>query len=104
MLAEMAQRADVALARGTDVAHEAVYATVLHLRRIVGAVSVALVRVKREAEDLVWDYEDLAGDLRSSAGSPHHLSVGHVELHQQVDGYPDGSKEGDSPGPALSNS
>jgi hypothetical protein len=33
---------------------------VLHLRRIVGALSVAVVRVKREAEDLVWDYQDVA--------------------------------------------
>ena len=82
MLAELAQRADVALARGTDVAYEAVYATVLHLRRIVGTVSVALVRVKRETEDLVWDYQDVAGDLRSPAGSGNDLPhVGQIDLH-----------------------
>jgi hypothetical protein len=43
--------------RATDVVHEAVHATVLHLRRIVGALSAAVVRVKRAAEDLVWDYQ-----------------------------------------------
>jgi hypothetical protein len=49
--------------RATDVVH----ATVLHLRRIVGALSAAVVRVKRAAEDLVWDCQDVAGDLRRSA-------------------------------------
>jgi hypothetical protein len=51
MLAEMGRRADDALTRGTDVAHETVDATLLHLRRIVGAVSGAVIRVKREAQD-----------------------------------------------------
>ena len=32
-------------------------------------MSVAVVRVKREAEDLVWDYQDVAGDLRRSDGT-----------------------------------
>jgi hypothetical protein len=64
MLTELGRRGDVALTRGTDAAHEAVHATVLHLRRIVGAVSVALGRVTREAQDLVWDYRDVASDLR----------------------------------------
>jgi hypothetical protein len=53
MLAEIGRRADFALTRATDVVDEGAHATVLHLRRIVGAVSVAVVRVKREAEDLV---------------------------------------------------
>ena len=64
MLAELGHRVDAALTRGTDAAHEAVHATVVHLRRIVGAVSVALGRVRREAQDLVWDYQDVAADLR----------------------------------------
>jgi hypothetical protein len=64
MLTELGRRVDVALTRGTDAAHEAVHATVVHLRRIVGAVSVALGRVTREAQDLVWDYQDVASDLR----------------------------------------
>ena len=64
MLTELGRRGDVALTRGADAAHEAVHATVLHLRRIVGAVSVALGRVTREAQDLVWDYQDVASDLR----------------------------------------
>ena len=69
MLAEIGRRADFALTRATDVVHEGAHATVLHLRRIVGAVSVAVVRVKREAEDLVCDYQDVAGDLRWSDGT-----------------------------------
>jgi hypothetical protein len=64
MLTELGRRADSALTRGTDAAHEAVRATALHLRRIVGAVSLALGRVTREAQDLVWDYQDVASDLR----------------------------------------
>ena len=64
MLIELGRTVDVALTRGADAAHEAVHATVLHLQRIVGAVSVALGRVTREAQDLVWDYQDVASDLR----------------------------------------
>lgn len=64
MLAELGRRADLALTRGTGAAHEAAHVTVLHLRRIVGALSQAVLRVKREAEDLVWDYQDVAADLR----------------------------------------
>ncbi|HKV22541.1 MAG TPA: hypothetical protein VJR50_26190 [Mycobacterium sp.] len=64
MLAELGRRADAALRRGTDAIGEAVHVTVLHARRIAGAVSVAAFRVKREAEDLVWDYQDVAADLR----------------------------------------
>ncbi|WP_123024244.1 hypothetical protein [Mycolicibacterium stellerae] len=64
MLAELGRRADAALTRGTDAAHEAAHATVLHLRRIVGAVSVALTRVTKETRDLAWNYQDVAADLR----------------------------------------
>ena len=64
MLAALGRRVDTALRRGTDAAAEAAYATVLHARRVVGAVSVAANRVKRETKDLVWDYQDVATDLR----------------------------------------
>ena len=64
MFAELGLRADAAVRRGTDAAGEAVHATVLHARRIAGAVAVAASRVKRETEDLVWDYQDVASDLR----------------------------------------
>jgi hypothetical protein len=67
MLAELGRRGDAALTRGADAANQAVYATVLHLRRIVGAVSVAVTRVTREAHDLAWDYQDVAADLRRPA-------------------------------------
>lgn len=69
MLTKLGRRVDVALTRGTDAAHEAVHVTVVHLRRIVGAVSVALGRVTREAQDLVWDYQDVASDLRRRSDS-----------------------------------
>lgn len=67
MLAELARRGDAALTRGTDAGHEAVHATVHHLRRMVGAVSGALARVTREARDLAWDYQDVAAELRRPA-------------------------------------
>jgi hypothetical protein len=69
MLTELGRRGDVALTRGVDAAHDAVHATVLHLRRIVGAVTVALGRVTRETQDLVWDYQDVASDLRRRGDS-----------------------------------
>ena len=50
MLAELGRRADAALRRGTDAVGEAVHATVLHARRIVGAVSVAAFRVRCSPE------------------------------------------------------
>jgi hypothetical protein len=59
--------------RVTDVAFEAVQVTVLHSRRIVGVVSSALRRVTQEVEDLVWDYRDVAGDLRRSARTGEQL-------------------------------
>ena len=64
MLAQLGRRADVAITRGIDAAQEGVHATAVHLRRIVGAVSVAVARVTREARDLAWDYQDVASDLR----------------------------------------
>jgi hypothetical protein len=48
MLAEIGRRALFALTRATDVVHKGAHSTVLHLRRIVGALSVAVVRVKRK--------------------------------------------------------
>jgi hypothetical protein len=85
MLAEMGRRADDALTRGTDVAHEAVDATLLHLRRIVGAVSGAVIRVKREAQDLVWDYQDVAADLRRGDGSGNYRpNVDLIDLRHKL--------------------
>jgi hypothetical protein len=85
MLDELGHRADVALTRGTDVAREAVHATVLHLRRIVGAVSGAVVRVKREAQDLVWDYRDVAADLRHHDSRGNRLpNVDVIDLRQKL--------------------
>jgi hypothetical protein len=55
------------LTRIADIAVEAVNATALHVRRIVGAVYTALGRAKREVSDLAWDYNDLAGSVRWSA-------------------------------------
>ena len=64
MLAKLGRRAGVALTRGSDAVHEAVHATVLHVRRIAGAVSVAAARVRHETQDLAWDYKDVAAGLR----------------------------------------
>ena len=83
MLAELGQATDAALERGSDVAHEAVHATVVHVRRIAGVVSSAAVRVAREVEDLAWDYRDVAGDLRRSASRGNHLPVvGPIDLRE----------------------
>jgi|EndMetStandDraft_7_1072992.scaffolds.fasta_scaffold902087_2 hypothetical protein len=76
MFAELGRRADAALRRGTDAVHEAVHATVLHARRIVGTVAVAASRVKHETEDLVWDYQDVATELRRpDDDKPKHAEV-----------------------------
>jgi hypothetical protein len=64
MLGELGRRADAALTRGADAVHEGVHATVLHARRIAGAVTVAVTRVRRETQDLAWDYKDVAAGLR----------------------------------------
>ena len=64
MLADLGRGADAAITKGADAAREAVHATVLHLRRIAGALSEAVGRVTRETHDLVWDYRDVASDLR----------------------------------------
>jgi len=82
MLGDIGRTADVALARGTDTAHEAVHATVVHLRRIVGAISGAAARVAREAQNLAWDYRDVASDLRRPAdNNTVHLNI--VELRPE---------------------
>ena len=54
------------LNRIADIAVEAVNATALHVRRIVGALYTALGRAKREVGDLAWDYNELAGSVRWS--------------------------------------
>lgn len=64
MLAKWGRKADAALARGTDTAHEAAHTTVLHVQRIAAALTSAVTRVGREAQDLAWDYRDVARDLR----------------------------------------
>jgi hypothetical protein len=85
MFAELGRRADAALRRGTDAVGEALHVTVLHARRVAGAVSVAAFRVKREAEDLVWDYQDVAADLRR----PGEITTGQAAVEStQADGPP----------------
>jgi hypothetical protein len=82
------------LARVTDVAYEAVHATGMHARRIAGAVSTALARVTREVGDLVWDYRDMAGDLRRPPrGESHVADVDPVDLRQPPDASPGGAKQ-----------
>lgn len=83
MLAELGRRADVAMRRGADAVGEAVHATAIHARRIVGAVAVAATRVKRETQDLVWDYQDVAADLRRPGDEPGRRDQ--VEPRQEPD-------------------
>ena len=52
------------LERGIDVAHEAVQATAVHAGRIAGIVVSAVGQLRTEVGDLVWDFRDLAGDLK----------------------------------------
>ena len=74
MLGELGRRGDVALRRGANAGQEAVHVTTLYVRRIVGALSVAVSRVAKESRDLVWNYQDVAADLRRPAqGEPPEL-------------------------------
>jgi hypothetical protein len=78
------------LDRATDVAFEAVNVTAMHLRRIAGLVCTALARAVQEVEDLVWDYQDLAGDLRRSDRLSNGLhDAGSSDLHWPATGYRD---------------
>jgi hypothetical protein len=56
------------LNRVTELATEVGVATTLHVRRIVQVVRTAVGRTGREVGDLVWDYSELAGDLRRKPG------------------------------------
>lgn len=53
--------------RAIDNAFEAVNTTATHLGRIVGLVAGAAARAVQEVKDLVWDYRDLAGEVRKPA-------------------------------------
>ncbi len=48
------------------IAVEAVNATALHVRRMVGALCTAVGRAEREVNELAWDYNELAGSVRWS--------------------------------------
>ncbi|GFG62565.1 hypothetical protein MKUB_00550 [Mycobacterium kubicae] len=67
MFANLGRGAEVAVARSAFAVHQVLDTTVLHLRRIAGAVSETLTRVTREARDLAWDYQDMAADLHNFA-------------------------------------
>ncbi|MEE6139081.1 hypothetical protein SKC41_22470 [Mycobacterium sp. 050128] len=69
------------LNRIADIAVAAVNVTVLHVRRIVGALSTAVGRVNREVGDLAWDYNELAGSVRWSA---HRKTTAADDQHQRV--------------------
>ncbi|OBJ50925.1 hypothetical protein [Mycobacterium sp. 1423905.2] len=68
IIADIGRGAEVAVTRGADVVHQVLDTTVLHVRRIVGALTQTLTRVAREAHDLAWDYQDVAGELRTLDG------------------------------------
>ncbi len=52
------------LEHGIDLAYEAVQATAVHAGRIAGIVATAVGQLRTEVGELVWDFRDLAGDLR----------------------------------------
>lgn len=66
MAAEIGRQVDDVLARSTGAVLEAAHATVLHLSRMIGAVSEAASRavskVGSEADDLVWSYRHVVGN------------------------------------------
>ena len=64
------------LNRIAGIAVEALDVSVLHVRRIAGALCIALDRTKREVSDLAWDYGDLAASVRFSARNSR-LTTGH---------------------------
>ena len=59
--------ADNASDRAIDNVFEAVNTTATHLGRIVGLVAGAAGRAVQEVKDLVWDYRDLASEVRKPA-------------------------------------
>lgn len=76
MLGELGRKADAGLRRGTDAVVEAAHATVVHTQRIAAAVTGAATRIAREAKDLVWNYRDVAADLRRPTDrAPRHDEV-----------------------------
>jgi hypothetical protein len=53
--------------RAIDNVFEAVNTTATHLGRIAGLVAGAAARAAQEVVDLVWDYRDLANEVRKPA-------------------------------------
>ena len=53
--------------RTIDNVFEAVNTTATHLGRIVGLIAGAAGRAAQEVVDLVWDYRDLADEVRRPA-------------------------------------
>jgi hypothetical protein len=69
------------------LALEALNATAIHVRRIVGLISVAVGRSAREVRSLLWDYQDLAGELhRRRPGGESQLNLGPLELYWSAPG------------------
>jgi hypothetical protein len=80
MLVEAGRRADFASTRATDVVHEAAHATVLHLRRIVGALCGGRAGEARSRR-LGLGLPRCGRDLRRSDGTGTDLpDVGVVDL------------------------
>lgn len=67
------------LNRIADIAVEVVNTTVLHVRRIVGALGTALGRTRREVSDLAWEYSDLAASVHFSARSRSTATDQHAQ-------------------------
>lgn len=59
--------ADKVSDRAINNVFEAVNTTAMHLARIVGLIAGAAGRAAHEVVDLVWDYRDLASEVRKPA-------------------------------------
>ena len=75
------------LNRAANLFLDAVNTTALHLRRIVWLASTVVTGTTREVEDLVWDYQDLAGDLRDGVVTNDVDNVIHLDARRRASRY-----------------
>jgi hypothetical protein len=73
------------LNRATDVATEVVNSTAVHLQRVVSHLCAALGRTAHELTDMIWDYQDLASDLRrSELRDDHRANAVVIDLRRRL--------------------
>jgi hypothetical protein len=57
------------LRRVVIVVADAADVTAVHLRRMVGHVGAGVDRARREASEIAWEFDELAGELRRARRS-----------------------------------